>query len=159
MIKTEKIGDELVMTIKCNHNIVDDCFLFANMNAPSEGKQLIMEQVGIAYENYVKNLLSEGHYARGTLEYLNDEFSKIVIENIPTITVTPNELEEIFQDQQVKINEYQLNTKKQACLIKLLLTLELGEDDKVRYCKIFDDCTTEYEIEETYQNIINANSK
>jgi len=131
MIKIEKVGNELVMIIKCNHEIVDDCFLFASMNAPSEGKQLIMEETGKAYENYVKSLASESD-----MKYLNDEFSKIIIENIPQITMTPNELENIFQDQQVKINEYQFNTKKQACLIKLLLTLE-----------------------ETYQNIVNANSK
>ncbi len=45
------------------------------MNAPSEGKRLIMEEAGTAYENYVKNLASESD-----MEYLNKEFDKVKID-------------------------------------------------------------------------------
>jgi hypothetical protein len=74
MIKTEKINDKLVITLECNHTIVDDCFLFSSMNAPSQGKQLIMETVGEAYEKYVKSLSPDSN-----LEYLNKEFSAVKI--------------------------------------------------------------------------------
>jgi hypothetical protein len=74
MIKFEKINNKLVLTTECNHSIVDDCFLFASMNAPSEGKRLLMEVVGEAYEKYVKSLASENN-----IKYLEDEFAKIKI--------------------------------------------------------------------------------
>lgn len=84
-INIGKVDGELVITIKCNHEIVDDCFIFANMNAPSEGKRLIMEVAGEAYENYVRNLLEEEkYYTKGTLECLNNEFSKVNVVNNDT---------------------------------------------------------------------------
>lgn len=84
-ISTDKVDGEFVITIKCNYEIVDDCFIFANMNAPSEGKRLIMEVAGEAYENYVRNLLEEEkYYAKGTLEYLNKEFSNVKVINDDT---------------------------------------------------------------------------
>jgi len=74
MIKVEKIKDELVITIKCSHSIVDDCFLFNSANAPSEGKYLIMEQVGSAYENYVRN---QDGLDTPNKQYFDNEFKKI----------------------------------------------------------------------------------
>jgi hypothetical protein len=74
MIKVEKIDNKLVLTIECNHEIVDDCFLFGSLNTPSEGKRLIMEVVGKAYENYVRGL---DHEDGRNKEYFDEEFSKI----------------------------------------------------------------------------------
>jgi len=79
MVKVEKINDKLVLTIECNHSIVDDCFLFGSMNAPSEGKRLIMEVSGEAYENYVRSL---DHPDKRNEEYFDKEFSKIKINDI-----------------------------------------------------------------------------
>lgn len=80
-VSIQKINDELVITINCNHAIVDDCFLFGSVNAPSEGKQLIMEVAGEAYENYVRG---QDHPDKRNAEYFDNEFSKIKVINDDT---------------------------------------------------------------------------
>lgn len=69
MIKTEKVGDDFILTIRCKHTIIDDCFTYNNLNSASEGKRLIMELAGEAYEKYVRELSTPED-----LEYLNKEF-------------------------------------------------------------------------------------
>ena len=78
MVIVEKINDKLVLTIECNHSIVNDCFLFGSLNAPSEGKRLIMEVAGEAYENYVRG---QDHPDERNKVYFDNEFSKIKIVN------------------------------------------------------------------------------
>ena len=94
MIKLEKITDpetlspQLKIEIKVSHEIVDDCFLFCSLNAPSEGKQMLMQAVGEAYENYVKSLAKESD-----MVYLNREFGNVKAVNT-TVTPAAKHLEE-----------------------------------------------------------------
>ena len=78
MIKIEKINDKLIITIECNHSIVDDCFLFGSVNAPSEGKSLIMETAGQAYEDYVRSL---DHSDKRNKDYFDREFNNVKLKN------------------------------------------------------------------------------
>lgn len=78
MVKVEKKasgidGPQLVITIECSHQIVDDCFMYYRMNAASLGKQLIMEQAGEAYEKYVREAAKDD----GDTEYFNKEFGAV----------------------------------------------------------------------------------
>lgn len=77
-INIEKVGEDFILTLKCKHTIVDDCFLFGSMNAPSEGKALFMEAVGSAYEEYVRAL---DHPDKRNKQYFDEEFSKVKIVN------------------------------------------------------------------------------
>ena len=69
---------ELKLEMTCSHEIVDDCFMFNRCNAASEGKILIMEQIGFAYEEYVKGFAQN----KEELEYLNKEFEKVNFKRI-----------------------------------------------------------------------------
>lgn len=81
MITTEKKdggfdGPKLVITIDVSHQIVDDCFIYYRFNAASEGKRLIMEAAGQAYEEYVRTLANKDDTA-----YFDKEFGNVRVVN------------------------------------------------------------------------------
>jgi len=76
MIKVEKKGDKFMITIECNHSIVDDCYLYSSMDAPSQGKELIMITAGKAYEDYVQE--NAPHYVSKT--ELDEQFKKVSVQ-------------------------------------------------------------------------------
>lgn len=77
-VNIKKVDKKLVITIECNHEIVDDCFLFGSVNAPSEAKSLIMEVSGEAIEDYIRDL---DHPDKRNKEYFDNEFSMVKITN------------------------------------------------------------------------------
>ena len=61
----------------------------------------------------------------------------------------------IIQEQHVEIEEMKINTIKYNHLIKLLLVLNLDNEQKTYVCKVFDECSSEEEIIETHKNLLN----
>lgn len=89
MVKIEKIFNQeafipmLRFTVDIAEELVQEHFMYNRLNSASQMKMLLMEEVGRAYEDYVRRLADIDDF-----EYLDKEFSaiKVIDERFPDST-------------------------------------------------------------------------